>query len=142
MHEELGRALAVGLGHVLRDRLGIQRGRIDVEAHARLEHVRGHQADQQREGRDDLEIQQGDAAHPAHLLHVAHAGDAGHHGTEDDRADDHLDQLDEGVAQRLHLHACVGPDMAQQDAHGNREQHLHVQDLVEGFPHDVFLGVF
>ena len=35
------------------------------------------------------------------LLQVAHAGDAGRDGQEDHRRDDHLDQLDEGVAQRL-----------------------------------------
>ncbi len=32
---------------------------------------------------------------------VRHAGDAGDDGQEDHRGDDHLDQLDEGVAQRL-----------------------------------------
>jgi hypothetical protein len=31
--------------------------------------------------------------------------------------------------------------MPQHDADRDREQHLHVQDLVEGFPHDVVLGI-
>ncbi|MNM98215.1 hypothetical protein D3C81_1107410 [compost metagenome] len=141
VHKELDRALAVCLRHVLRDRLGVQRRRIDIEAHARLEQVRGAQADQQREGRHHFKVEQRLAADAADLLHVAHAGHAGHYGTEDDRADDHLDQLDEAIAQRLHGHAGIGPVMPQQDADQDGEQHLHVQDLVEGFLHGVVLGV-
>ena len=41
------------------------------------------------------------AGDAADLVQVAHAGDAGDHGQEDHRRDDHLDQLDEGVAERL-----------------------------------------
>ena len=54
---------------------------------------------------DDLEVEQRQAAGLADLLHVLHAGDADHDGAEDDRRDDHLDQLDEAVAERLHRRA-------------------------------------
>ena len=43
------------------------------------------QADDERERRDDLEVEQRLAADAADLLHVLHAGDAGDDGTEDDR---------------------------------------------------------
>jgi hypothetical protein len=85
--------------------LGVERGRVDVEAGARLDQVGHDQADGQREGRDDLEVEQGLAADAADFLHVLHAGDTGDDGTEDHRRDDHLDQFDEAVSQGLHLFA-------------------------------------
>jgi hypothetical protein len=72
------------------------------------------QADDQRDGADDLEVQDRQAAGLADLLHVFHAGDADDDGAEDDRRDDHLDQLDEAVAQRLHRRAGFGVEMTQQ----------------------------
>ena len=77
---------------------------IDVEARARPEHVDDGEADHQRDRRDDFEVEQGLAADAADLLHVAGAGDAEDDGAEDDRADQHLDERDEAVAERLQLH--------------------------------------
>ena len=76
---------------------------IDVHAGAGLHDVDDDEADDQRERRDDLEIEQRLEADAADLLHVVHAGDAVHDRAEDDRRDQHLDQLDEAVAERLHL---------------------------------------
>ncbi len=86
-----------------------------------------HQPDDQRDRADDLEIQQRQPAGLADLLHVFHAGDADHHRAEDDRRDDHLDQLDEAIAERLHARAHRGVKVAQGDAGNHGTHHLKVQ---------------
>ena len=95
----------------------------------------GHQhPDDQGEGRDDLEVEQRLDADASHLLGVLDVGDAGDHGAEDDGCDHHLDQLDEAVTQGLHpvIGGNVRRQPAQQAANDDGEEHLHVQDLVEG----------
>ncbi|MNY21175.1 hypothetical protein D3C86_1547040 [compost metagenome] len=140
VHQEGHGALVLaGLG-IGGDAAGIQGGRIDMHADARLDQVDDHQADDQGHGGDDLEIQQGDAAGLAHRLHVLHAGDAADHGTEDDRRDGHLDQLDEAITQRLHRRAGFRIEVAQRNADGDGDQHLDVQALVQRLTrHAVFL---
>jgi hypothetical protein len=136
VHQEIGGRLAVRLGCVRCHRLAVERRRVDVKTRARLQHVRRDQAKQQRKRRHDFEIQQRFAAHPPDLLHVFHAGNAGHHRTEDDWTDDHLDQLDETVPERLHLGGECGIKMPERDTNGNRHEHLRVQDFIERFLHD------
>ncbi len=82
MQQEVDCALAVRLRGEGVDGLVIERRRIDVEADARTQQVRRGEAEDQREGRDDLEVQQRLAADASDLLHVFHAGDAGDDGTE------------------------------------------------------------
>ena len=55
-----------------------------------------------------FEVQQRLQSDPAQFAHIADAGDAHHHRKEDDRTDHHADQLDEAVAQRLHLAGRLG----------------------------------
>ncbi|KAG1245022.1 hypothetical protein G6F65_021470 [Rhizopus arrhizus] len=88
-------------------------------------------AHDQGQRREDKEVQHGLARHAADLLQVAHGGNAGCHGQEDHRGDDHLHQLDEGVAQRLHLLAEFRLERAQQNAHHDGEHHLDIEDLIE-----------
>ena len=64
------------------------------------------------------------------LLHVLHAGNAVHHGAENDRRDQHLDQLDEEITQRLHLRAKRWVEMPEQDAEHDGAQDLRVEVLV------------
>ena len=131
MQQEVHGALHLaGLG-VGRNALGVQRVGVHVHARAGLQHIDHDQADDQGQGRDDLEVQQGQAAGLAHLLHVFHAGDAHHHGTEDDGRDDHLDQFDEAVAQGFHLGAHFRREVAQHHADDDGEQHLNVERFVE-----------
>jgi hypothetical protein len=52
-------------------------------------------------------------------------------GAEDDRRDDHPDQLDEAVAERLHRRAGSGPDMSDEDAGHGRDQDLAVEGSKE-----------
>ena len=87
--------------------------------------------DDQRKRGHDLEIDQRLHADAADLLHVLHAGDAVHDGAEDDRRDEHLDQLDEPVAERLHRLAELRVEMTQQDAEHDRGKHLHIEMRVK-----------
>ncbi len=98
---------------------------------ARLHDVDDDEADDERERAHDFEVEQRERAGLADLLHVLHAGDAEHDGAEDDRGDQHLDELDEAVAQRLHRLARLGHEVTEQDARRDRDEHLHVKRLVE-----------
>ncbi|MNQ64906.1 hypothetical protein D3C85_793460 [compost metagenome] len=111
--------------------LGVQGGRVDMHADARLHDVHHYQADEQGDGGDDFEVSQRVAAGLAHCLHVLHAGDAADHGAEDDRRDGHLDQLDEAVAQGFERDAGFRIEVAQEDADGDGDNDLDVQALVE-----------
>jgi transposase-like protein len=46
-------------------------------------------------------------------------------------------KADECVPERLHCGRVLRVQMTEQDASGNRQQHLHVQNFVEGLSHDV-----
>ncbi|MNE22144.1 hypothetical protein D3C80_1153340 [compost metagenome] len=124
-----------------RNTTGIERGDIDVHTSTRLDHVDHDQADDQGDGRDNFEVQQRITAGLADRLHVLHASDATDHGTEDDRGDDHFDQLDEPVTQRLERHAGLGIIMAKQNTDGNRDDYLEIQGFVQWLTsrHGIFL---
>jgi hypothetical protein len=132
--QELDRALHLAGARVCRDLLGIERGRIDVHSGTWLDEVDDHQADDERDRADDLEIEERQAARLADLLHVLHAGDADHDGAEDDRRDDHLYQLDEAVAEGLHRFADLRPEVAEDHADDDRRDDLRVERLVERPP--------
>ena len=90
--------------------------------------------DHQREGRNDLEIDQRLDADAADLLGVLDMRDARDHRAEDDRRDHHLDQLDEAVAERLDpvVGREIGPQPADHDTEHDGDQHLNIKDLVPG----------
>src|SRR3546814_7098341 len=94
---------------------------------ARLKDIGDDEPDDQREGREEEEIGEGLERQPPERLALADRRDAGRHGEEDHRRDDHLDQLDEAVADGLQLDRAVGPIMADQDAGGDRGEHLDIQ---------------
>ncbi|MNF77576.1 hypothetical protein D3C84_597260 [compost metagenome] len=128
MQQKTGDAFAVfGLTDKTGNRRRIQRLHINVEPRARMQRMRRQQADQQRKAGDDFEVQQRLATDPADLFHVVHAGDSRDHCAEDDRADDHLDQLDETVTQRLEVDADLRPEMADHNAQRDGDEHLHVE---------------
>ena len=83
--------------------------------------------DNQREGRDHLEINQRPAANSADPAHVAHLGDADRHRGENDQRHDGADKHDEAVAERLHIDGKAGQTTAEQDAERDRDQHLHIK---------------
>ena len=83
--------------------------------------------------RDDLEVDQRLAADPPDLLHVAGAGDAEHDRAEDDRADQHLDEGDEPVAERLQLDRGRRVHIAEDAARKDGEQHPEIEMASEAF---------
>ena len=91
----------VRLGHVALHRRLVQVGHVDVHARAGLHHVGHHQAHHQGQRGEEQKVRHGLAEHAAHGGELRHARDAGHDGQKNHRGDDHLDQLDERVAQRL-----------------------------------------
>jgi hypothetical protein len=54
-----------------------------------------------------------------------------HDSAEDDWSDEHLDQLDERVAERLHLRANLRIEVPKDDAYQNGRQHLRIKALVK-----------
>jgi hypothetical protein len=111
---------------------GVQGRGVDVQPPARLDHIGDDQAEDQSQRREDEEIGEGLGRHPPDLAQIAHARDAGHDGQEDHRRDDHLHQLDEGVAQRLQRLAELRPEMTDHRTQHDRRQHLEIQMRVEG----------
>jgi hypothetical protein len=131
IHQELNRALFLGLHHESLDRPGIDRFDIDVHTSARLYDIHDDKTDNQSDRRCDFEVDKSLEPDAANLLHVLHAGNAMHDGAEDDWSDDHLDHLDERVAQRLHLRAKLRIEVPERDAYHNGHQHLHIKALVK-----------
>jgi hypothetical protein len=94
-----------------------------------------HQSDQQRQRRDRLEIEQRLDADAADLLEVAHRADSVHDRAEDDRRDHHLDERNEAVTERLERDAGIGKEMADDNADGDGDQDLNVENGVPRAPH-------
>ena len=130
---EVSRGLRRGALGVVCDGAGIESRRVDVEASTRAECVDDDEADDERDRRDHFEVEQRLAAHTADLLHVARAGDAEHDRAEDDRADQHLDERDEPVAERLEPDAGGRIGVADRTARENREQDPEIEMPSEAF---------
>ncbi len=107
--------------------LAVERRRVGVEAGAGLHDLADEHADQQRERRDHLEVDQRLQADAADLLEVAHRRDAVHDGAEDDRRDHHADQAMKASPSRFMRLAGLGREHAEQHAEDDRDQHLDVQ---------------
>ena len=87
------------------------------------------EADDERERRDDLEVDDRAQAHPADHLEVAGAGDAGDQRREDQRRDDHLDQAEEQLAERPEVDRPFGVERVHDRADDDAE-HQTDEDLL------------
>jgi len=125
MQHKFRDALGLGLPGVLRHGLRVEIGGIYVEARAGMHEVAHHQSDEQRNRGDNLEIQQRFAADTADLFHVLHAGDAGNHGTKDDQRNDHRDEANETIPERLHGDGFGRAEIAEHNGSTNRDEDLH-----------------
>ncbi len=105
-----------GGGFVLGDVHGAQGAHVD--ARARVKHIGQHQADENGDGGDDLEIENGLETDAPQLLRVADTGDADHQRGNDNRDHDHLDQADEDITRWLQHVAdppgLLGTEMVEQ----------------------------
>jgi len=52
------------------------------------------------------------------------------YGAKDDGRDQHADCLDEGISERLHAHAELGIQLAQQNPRGHGDKHLDPELLI------------
>ena len=122
--------LLLGAIDVARDRICIERGRIDVEPLAGLKKLSDHEPHHQRKRRDRLEIEQCLDADTADFLEIAHRAYPVHDRAEDDRRDHHLDERNEAVTERLERDVAIGKEMADDNADGDREQDLNIENCV------------
>ena len=118
--DELLRRLGLG-------RRGVVRRARHVQALTRVDEVADDQADRQREGRHDHEVQQRQSADLADGRGLRDRADADHDRAEDDRRDHHLDEGDEALADRLERDADLRPDQADRRAEHDRDDHRDVQ---------------
>ena len=138
VEQEVGGADHLARGGVGCNTLGVQRAGVNVHADAWLHQVDDHQADDQRQAADDFKIKQRQTAGLADFLHVFHAGNADHHRAKDDGRNDHLDQLDEAVAQRLHGGAGFGVKVPEQHANHDGRDDLEIKRAVKRLVGGIF----
>jgi hypothetical protein len=98
-----------------------------AHAPADLQQVAGQQADDERDRRDDLEVDDRAPADAAGALHVTGRRDAVHDRQEDERRDAGLDQRQEHVAEQLQLRGERREDEADDDAECECERDLHAE---------------
>ena len=101
-----------------------------MHSYAGLADVHNEQPHDEGNGGNHFKVKQRKAPGLTDLFHVFHAGDTGHHRTENHRSDDHLDEFDEAVTERLHHCAPVRRKIAEQHAAHNGADHLKIKDLV------------
>ena len=111
-------ALFIGLAAI---NLSQVRGRLDLPRPALREVDRG-EPDEERERRDDLEVDERLHSHPAHVAQVGVPRDAHHERREQERRDDGLDHPDEDLAEHAHGRAGLGPVVADRHAHDHRDE--------------------
>ena len=123
IHHERHEADFVGKFHVRIDHRRIEFADVDIHAGARLQDVDGEQANDQRHRGHHLEINEGLDRDPANPRHVRHVRDAGDYRAENNRRNQHADELDEGVAERTHLHGEVWIGHAERDTSRHADQY-------------------
>ena len=133
VHEEVDHTTLLSAGRCVgRNRLAIECGGVHIHTHTGLDDIDHDHPDDQSDSREHFKVQQRLCAHPPCFSNVAHAGNANHDGAEDHRGQQHLDELDEGVAQWLHLGSDRRPEVPHGDANTDAKQHLDIQLAVQG----------
>jgi hypothetical protein len=94
-----------------------------------VQDVADDEPDDQCDGRHDEEVADGERADLADFRGLGHRPDAEHDRAEDDRADHHLDQVDEGLAERLQVLPDLRPDKTDEDAGRDRGHDGDVEEM-------------
>jgi len=129
-HHEVGKAAAsylIGSFHITGQGAGVQGVRIDVHADARMEYESQQQPQHQGQRGHYFKVDQRLQADPADFFQLAGAVNAMYHYTEHDHRDDHLDQLDKTVAQRLQAFSEFREQHPDCDSHDKCYEHLAKQ---------------
>ena len=108
----------------------------DVDSRARLHDVHHRETDRERYERDQLEVDERLAADTPELFQVVHVRDAERDREEDDRRDDHLHEVYEGVADRFHRLPQVGEEQPEHRAKRDCRENLNREVAVPA-PHSV-----
>jgi hypothetical protein len=99
-----------------------------IDADARTHDVDCDQADDQRQRRDNLEVDDCPQSHAADYLEVASTGDPRDQGREDQGRDDHLDQaqeqLAEGAKVRCERRVVLADQPPSDNANGQPDENL------------------
>lgn len=133
MEQKIRRGKRPRAGRVAGHRPDVQRVDVCVDPHTRPHEIDDNQPDDQSEGRNQLEIDNGLKTKSTNFSQVSDLGDPHDDGRKDDGRDHHLDKLDEGIAERLHLRSRTGKEKAQSDTDSNSHQHLKIQVRVDWF---------
>jgi hypothetical protein len=134
VHQKVDRIGVLRRGCVNLDRCRVERMHVDVHAVAGPPDIDDEEADEQRDRGHDFEVDQRFQGDAADLLHLADAGDAVHHRAEDNRRNQHPDELDEAVAERMQVLADLREEYSDQDAKDHACGDLKRQVLVNRFP--------
>ena len=116
VHQVIDRVQVLGLRRIGLYRLGVEAGRIGIDAGSGPIEIGDHETDEEGDRGQHLEIDQRLQSDAPDLLQIAHLGNTDRDSSEDDRGDHHLDQLDERVSQRLELRGEVRNEEAQDNA--------------------------
>lgn len=103
-----------------------------MHTRARSDRIDDHKTDDESNRRNRFEVKQREAARFADLLHVFHAGNTRHNGTEDHGGNDHFDETNKAVAERLHRSSDVGSRHAEPDTDQDRANDLEIKNFVDG----------
>ena len=104
------------------DDVGVRGGESDADAGPG--EIDDGEADEQRGGGDDLEVDESFCAHPSDFFQRRRAGDPDHDGGEDQGRDDRLDEIKEDVAQEIHGVPPVGPEVAENATDDETDENL------------------
>ncbi len=92
--------------------MSVDRGGIDVHPDAGLPEIHCRKGDNESQQRDGQEVPERFQGNPPDPLHVVHPRHAMHDAAEDDWPDDHPNEIDEGIAERLGLLGESGSEMS------------------------------
>ena len=130
VEQEAGQRRRMRLFGIVGDLRRVEAGRVDVEPRTRADDIGDSHPDDQRQGREEQEISKGLGRDAPDRGKVAHARNAGDDGQENQRRDDHLDQLDECVAERFERLARGGREISDQHPEDDRAEYLRVKVAV------------
>ena len=104
-----------------------------MQTGARLHEIGNDHAESKRQRRECQEIEHRLAGDAADLLQVRHAGNAGRDRQEDYGSNDHLDQFDESIAERLQSGSEIRIEMTDKHAGADGDDHLEIEMSVKWF---------
>src|SRR5580692_5802531 len=98
-----------------------------------MNEIANDQADEQCQRGDEFEVEQRLTADAADLPDILHAGDAGYDGAKNDQGNDHSDEPDESIPQRLHGDSSGGAEISERYGEDNSDEDLYPEMGVKGF---------